>query len=186
MSIEEEIRKIKKALRSNMNGVLSAQMREAGMPYKLVFGVQLPALQHIASEFQPNRKLAQALWNESIRESKMLACMLMPADEFTSEIADIWVQEIPTAEIAQIFVMHLFCKSPKSAETAFEWIASEEEKKQLCGFLCLARFIGQGTEINERSLLELADQAHALLPNADLHLRKAIHAVLAKIDKDFP
>ena len=29
---------IKKALRAAMNGVLSAKMREAGMPYKLVFG----------------------------------------------------------------------------------------------------------------------------------------------------
>ena len=69
---------IKKELRAAMNGILSARMREAGAPYKLVFGVELPRLQSIANEFQPSRQLAQELWNENIRECKLLATMLMP------------------------------------------------------------------------------------------------------------
>lgn len=45
----QEIIDIKKDLRASMNGILSARMREAGMPYKLVFGVELPRLQTIAA-----------------------------------------------------------------------------------------------------------------------------------------
>ncbi len=39
---------IKKELRASMNGILSARMREAGMPFRLIFGVELPlSLIHI-------------------------------------------------------------------------------------------------------------------------------------------
>lgn len=171
-----EILDIKKELRAAMNGILSAKMREAGAPYKLVFGVELPRLQSIANEFQPSRTLAQQLWNENIRECKLLATMLMPPQEFLPEMADIWVEEIPTAEVAQVLCMQLLCKEPWCAVTAFEWIASPSPMRQLCGFLCIARLLRQGAQLQDRSVKELKDQADSLLPGADLSLRKAIIA----------
>lgn len=171
-----EILDIKKELRAAMNGILSAKMREAGAPFKLIFGVELPRLQNIASEFKPSRTLAQELWNENIRECKLLAAMLMPPQDFLPEMADIWVDEIPTAEVAQILVMHILCKEPWCATLAFEWIASISYMRQLCGFLCIARLLQQGAQLQDRSIEELRDQAQSILPNADLPLRKAIMA----------
>jgi hypothetical protein len=40
----------------------------------------------------------------------------------------------------------------------------------------------QGAEFNAPSVLEIRDQAEATLPQADLHLQKAIHAVLDRLD----
>ena len=172
----QDIKDIKKELRAAMNGILSAKMREAGAPYKLIFGVELPRLQSIASEFHPSRMLAQELWNENIRECKLLATMLMPPLEFLPEMADIWVDEISTAEVAQVFSMQLLCKESWCATVAFEWIASPVPMRQLCGFLCIARLLQQGARLQNRSIEELKDQAQSLLPNADLPLRKAIIA----------
>ena len=179
---ESEILEIKKELRASMNGILSAKMREAGAPYKLVFGVELTRLQSIANEFKPSRTLAQKLWNENIRECKLLATMLMPPQDFLPEIAEIWADEIPTTEVAQIFTMQLFCKEPWCAVTAFEWIASPYYMRQLCGFLCLARLLQQGAQLNERSIEELKDQAQSLLPEANLSLRKAIMAATSYLE----
>ena len=165
-----------------MNGVLSAQMRQAKMPYKLVFGVELPRLQAIAAEFACNRELAQALWNENIRECKILATLLMPRDEMCPEIADIWVDEMPTAEIAQICTMHLLSQETWSAELAFQWIATNNTMRQLCGFLIIARLLQRGVELNERSEMELRDQAEALHEKADIHLKKAIQAALGRLN----
>lgn len=176
-NIEDTIRDIKKELRASMNGILSAKMREVGMPYKLCFGVELPRLQSIAQEFTPDHQLAQQLWHENIRECKILATMLMPVDHFYPEVADIWVGETPAAEIAQIAVMQLFSRLPYAAERAFEWIASEQEMAQLYGFLILARLLGRGEQVNPRSLDELRDQMAAIAPTASLPLRKAIMAV---------
>lgn len=181
-ALDDLLREIHASLRSAMNGVLSARMREVGMPYKIVFGVELPRLESIAREFPASRRLAQRLWNENIRESKLLAPMLMPQAEFLPEMADIWVEEMPTAEVAQTCVMYLLVREPWAAEVAFQWIASEHPMRQLCGFLIAARLLSQGIQFHERSLLELRDQADALLPQAGLPLRKAIHAALSKMD----
>ena len=182
MTTEETVREMKKALRSAMNGVLSAQMRQAGMPYRLVFGVELPRLREIAKEFPSDRALAQTLWNQPIRECKMLAAMLMPIEEMLPEVAEIWTDEMPTAEIAQTTVMFLFSRTSWASAIAFQWIAGEHPMRQLCGYLILARLMVQGAEFNAPSILEIRDQAEATLPQADLHLQKAIHAVLDRLD----
>lgn len=179
----ELIKDIKKELRASMNGIASAKMREAGMPFKLIFGVELPRLQSIAKEFEPNHQLAQQLWNENIRESKLLATMLMPTDNFYPEIADIWVDEIPTAEVAQVATMYLFSRLPYAPSKAFEWIANESEMRQLCGYLVIMRLLIQGAEFNEHSLEELKDQMQSVPQNAPLALRKTILALENKISE---
>lgn len=178
MNIEQEILNIKKDLRASMNGILSARMREAGLPYKLVFGVELPRLQSIASEYTPDRQLAQQLWNENIRETRLLACLLMPAEKFSHDLADIWVEEIPTVEVAQIMATHLMPKMRMACGISFEWIASENAMKQICGFLCVAKLLQQGAQVEMRSLCELENHAQALRESASPSLQKAIIAAL--------
>ena len=181
MDVENTIRDIKKELRASMNGILSAKMREVGMPYKLCFGVELPRLQDIAREFTPDHQLAQQLWNENIRECKILATMLMPTDRFSPEVADIWVEETLSAEIAQIAVMQLFIRLPYAARLAFQWIADDREMFQLYGFLIIARLLGRGEQFNPRSMEELKDQMEAAGPRASLPVRKAIMAIQNEI-----
>ena len=101
MNVEETLAEIKKELRANMNGVASKRMRESGLQYHVNFGIELPRLQMIAREFEPNHELAQQLWHENVRESKILAAMLMPVERFLPDLADIWAEQIPNAEIAQ-------------------------------------------------------------------------------------
>lgn len=175
--MEEILRDIKKELRAAMNGVLSAQMRQAGMPYKLIFGVELPRLQSIASEFEPSRQLAQTLWNQNIRECKLLACMLMPSQELLPEVAEIWVDESPTAECIQLMVMLLLQHQTWAAEWGFQWIASDSKNRQLAGMLIIARLLANGAVLNPCSQVELINQMESLEHDADLHLQKAILAV---------
>ena len=174
MDVTTTIQEIKKELRANMNGVASKQMREGGLQYHVNFGIELPRLQMIAREFEPNHELAQQLWHENVRESKILAAMLMPVDRFLSDVADIWVEQIPNAEIAQTTVHYLFSRLPYASEKAFEWMASGNETLQLCGFLLIGRLLSQGAELNERSKQEFLDQAASVSPEASLPLRKAV------------
>lgn len=183
MNITEEIRKIKQELRLSMNGVASAFMRENGLNYKLNFGVEIPRLQSIANEFQPNHDLAQALWKENIRECKILAGMLQPTDSFYPEIAEIWIESMPNAEIAQLTVMNLFERLPYASEKAFQWIAREEEMFQLCGYLLLARLFLKGTPLNERAENEFLDQASATIAQANGALKKAVINALIKYEE---
>ena len=130
--IKEYIRKIKTELRLSMNGVASAYMRENGLTYKLNFGVEIPRLKALSETLPHNHDLAQALWKENIRECKLLAGMLQPADTFYPEIADIWMETMPTVELAQHTVQNLFCRLPYASDKAFQWIADERDLYQIC------------------------------------------------------
>ena len=152
---------IKKDLRANMNGVASAAMRSTP-DYRVNFGVELPRLQALADEYGKDHELAQALWKESVRECRILATMTQPAEQFDSEFADLWMESVHTIEIAQIAALNLFQYMDCAADKAFQWIASDDEIRQVTG-LCILCHLMRRTELNPRSQSELSDQIQSLL-----------------------
>ena len=175
MSVEELEREIKKELRASMNGVLSARMREAGMPFKLIFGVELPRLQSIAKEFPQDKELANQLWKQDIRETKLLAIMLMPPENFTSDVANAWKETMVTAEEAQVMAMMLLSKTKEAKEISMAWLKEGKPLPATCACLCLRHLLKQGAELDAEKQV-LAD-CERLLPDANLHLKKAIQAL---------
>lgn len=151
---------IKKDLRAAMNGVASAAMRSTA-DYRVNFGVELPRLQSMAQEYGKNHELAQSLWKESVRECRILATMIQPAEQFDSDFADLWMDSIHTLEIAQIAALHLFQHINCAADKAFQWIASDDEIRQVTGLSILCHLLRR-TSLNPRCINELTDQLHAL------------------------
>lgn len=166
---------IKKELHAQMNGVASAHARQTA-DYRINWGVELPRLVNIADEIARGdwneadgtilsmRSLAQALWNDSTRECKILACMLMPEEEMPEEVCDIWAESIQTEEIATMFCMYLTKRLPYASTKAFEWIAHEERMLQTCGYLTLCHLIRK-YDLSEEAEAEFLDQAGAALDN---------------------
>ncbi len=75
------LQNIKKSFYTFRNGVISDTLRKAGMPYKVIFGLQIPQIADIARSLEPSGELADALWADSeVRESRILACYLFPHD----------------------------------------------------------------------------------------------------------
>jgi len=153
---KEVITNIKKDLRASMNGVASAAMRQTA-DYRVNFGVELPRLQQIAADYPIDRELAQALWHEGVRECRILATMLMPKDVFDEELCDIWVSEIKTAEIGQIFALNLMRDMPYASQKAFEWISRDNTMLQMIGYFTMCHVLRKGP-MNDQSKNELIDQ----------------------------
>ena len=180
------INDIKKELRANMNGVASAHARQTE-DYRINWGIELPRLENIADEIGQmcdekalsRRALAQALWNESTRECKILACMLMPPQEMDEEVCDIWVESIHTEEIAMMFCLYLAQKLPYASTKAFEWIAREEKMLQNCGYLTLCHLMRK-YPMSEEAEEEFLDQAGASLSNRYAIKALQIYASLAE------
>lgn len=166
---------IKKELRANMNGVASAAMRQTA-DYRVNWGIEVPRIHAIAEEFrnEASHELAQTLWNESVRECKILATLLMPVDRFDEELCDVWVDNIRTEEIAQMFCLNLMTRLPFASVKAFEWISSsadaegeevvQSSQKENCGYLTLCHLMRKN-ELSERSTDEFLDQASTALNN---------------------
>ena len=169
---------IKKELRANMNGIASEAMGRKSEDYRVNFGVEIPRIHNIAAEFEPSHELAQQLWKESVRECRILATILQPSDSFLPEIADIWVDDIRTLELAQVACLNLFARMPRASEKAFQWIASERELTQQCGYLTLCHLMRKG-EMSERSADEFIDQAVADYEGGSMMLRRTLMRAFA-------
>jgi hypothetical protein len=146
---------IKLELRANMNGVASAAMRQTA-DYRVNFGVELPRLQAIAAEYQPDHELANALWKENVRECRILATLLMPREGFDTDLCDAWAEDIKTTELAQIFALYLVRHMSYASRKAFEWVAGDRLTLRILGYATMCHVLRQ-TELNGRSAEELLD-----------------------------
>ena len=185
--VRDKVKEIKQSFRLMMDGVVAQSMREKGVNYHLNWGATLPRLKAKAEELKaeyanlspltsdhsPLYDLAIALWKENVRECKILATMLMPADEMLSGVCDVWMEQIAELEIAEQAAFNLWQHLPYAPMKAYEWIASDKEYYQLCGFHVLSRLFMNGQEPNERGINEFLDQAMAALSGPFWSVRKA-------------
>lgn len=171
--VEQQVKDIKQSFRLMMDGAVAKSMRDKGVDYKLNWGATLPRLKEKALELGKNYDLAIALWKENVRECKILATMLMPADKILPEVVDIWMEQTDTVELAEQASFNLYQHLPYAADKAFVWMASDRELCQLCGFLVISRLFMNGQEPNERGINEYLDQAVTSLQGSSLSVRKA-------------
>ena len=176
----EKLQLIKRDFRSLMNGTAAASLREKGLHYRLIFGVEWPQLMRLSAEIGKDHDLAQALWKEDIRECRLLAGLIQPVETFSLELADVWIETMHYPEEAQYTVLSLFQHLPHVSEAAFNWIARSEEMYRLCGWLVLARLFMKGLPLNTRSEDEFIDQAETSLQDPSLAVRVAVRNAVLK------
>ena len=172
-NIQEQVKEIKQSFRLLMDGQTAQSMREKGVEYKLNWGAAIPMLQEKAREIGKDYDLAIELWKADVRECKILATMVMPAEKMLPEIVDIWMEQTISQEIAEQAAFNLYQYLPFAAEKAYQWMASEKELYQLCGFHILTRLFMNKQEPNERGINEFIDQALAALQSPAISVRKA-------------
>ena len=180
--VRDKVKEIKQSFRLMMDGAVAQSMRDKGLNYHLNWGATLPRLKAKAEELKANSQeptansqydLAIALWKENVRECKILATMLMPPERMLPGVCDIWMEQIPSQEIAEQAAFNLWQHLPYAPEKAYQWIASDQEYYQLCGFHVLSRLFMNGQEPNERGINEFIDQSLSALQGPYMSVRKA-------------
>jgi hypothetical protein len=107
----------------------------------------------------------------------------MPADVVLPEVIDIWMEQMPTQEIAEQAAFNLFQYLPYAPEKAYTWMASDKELYQLCGFHILSRLFMNKQEPNERGINEFIDQAIVALQEGSIPVRKAAMACMMRFSE---
>ena len=141
---QHKVKEIKQSLRQLMNGVTAKSMREKGMDYHLSWGASIPDLQKMAAEYGKDYSLAIELWKENIRECKILATMIMPPEEMPVEIVELWMEQTPSLEVAEQAAFNLYQHLDEASVLAFQWIASDNDFEQVCGYHVLSRLFMKG------------------------------------------
>ncbi|MCF0201742.1 MAG: DNA alkylation repair protein [Bacteroidaceae bacterium] len=165
----EKVRTIKRQFHLYMDGVASASMREKGVEYKVNWGLKIQHLKQIASDYDKDYELAAELWKSNTRECKILATMLMPPEKFPQDLAQLWIEQTTTPEIAQYLAFYLMQYTADAASLAFQWIASINDIQQICGYNTLSGLFSQGKQPAVRDMNELIDQALACRSHAAIN-----------------
>ena len=179
-NVKEKLKKIKQSFRLMMNGPASQSMREKGLNYKINWGVPIPSLKQMAKEYGKDYDLAIELFKEDIRECKILATMIMPPEKFLPEIADIWMEQTISYEIAEQLAFNLMQYVDYAPVIAFEWIASDKPLYKLTGYHLLSRLFKKGQEPDEHGINEFLDQADSDLSGDDAMVKHAAYNCLLR------
>lgn len=147
--LHETIKEIKKKLRLAMNGVVSTLQRRQGLNYKINFGVEIPRLKELASQYAQERALAQELWQANIRECKLLAIFLYPTEGLSIEEAEKWIAESPFTEISDHLCRTLLKSLANAKEHCLRWITHESDTYKYCGYTTLSHLLRSGEQFNE-------------------------------------
>ena len=172
--MESVIRNIRTDLRLTMNGVISTSMREKGVNYRMNFGVDMLKIKEIAGKYEPGSTLAEILWNEDVREMKILATMLYPSASLTRETADRWVRHITNQEIREQACRNLFQELSFAHQLVNEWTRNEDEKIRTTGYWLFARLCIVRAEVVKQVDMDLLlDDAVNDLKSESLLLRQS-------------
>lgn len=156
MTTEEIVKKIKVDFRLYMNGIVSTSMREKGYEYRINFGLTYPLIKRIAEKHQPNVELAERLWSEGVRESKLLAPLLYPIDAMDMNTALRWIDETPYNEVADICCMALFSKANYAKELGVECCGSDNDIKVYTGIKIISRVVREFSSDEIAEVLKIA------------------------------
>ena len=169
----QKLMKIKRSFRLLMSGPTSQSMTQKGLGYKINWGVPFIELKKMALEYGKDYELAIELWKEDIRECKILATLIMPAEKLLPEITDIWMEQVKSQEMAEMLAFNLLQYVDYAPAIAYEWIATDKTLYEIAGFQLLARLFANGQEANERGINEFLDQATVALQGDNMGIKHA-------------
>lgn len=183
-NILNEVREIKKAFRLSMNGVVSTLQRRQGLDYKINFGVEIPRLKSIADRYEKNEELATTLWQDNIRECKMLAIFLMPEEGYNT-VAEKWIGETRFTEIADQLAMHMLSRMPNALEKALQWTRCDEGLFRYCGYMTISHMLRRGTELDREQEVTLFDSLTCLPAESEhsVTIKCAHNAAICYLDR---
>ena len=169
----QKLMKIKRCFRLLMSGPTSQSMTQKGLGYKINWGVPFIELKKMALEYGKDYELAIELWKEDIRECKILATLIMPAEKMLPEITDIWMEQVKSQEMAEMLAFNLLQHVDYAPAIAYEWIPTDKTLYEIAGFQLLARLFANGQEANERGINEFLDQAAVALQGDNMGIKHA-------------
>ncbi len=131
---------VKRRFFAMRNGLLADQMKRAGAPYRVNFGLLQAQIADIAGQVadgtldeRPEKltpegmaELARSLRdNASTRESLLIAPMLMPLEFVDDDEARAWLLSCPTTEVADTLCLKLLRRHPAATAIANETLLND-------------------------------------------------------------
>lgn len=134
-----KVQAIIQEIKNRMQGTISEGLTKHGVDYKINYGVSVPELKQIAQNHIGNHQLALELFQQDIRECKILASLIDDPALVTGEQIDDWSQSFTNPEIVEQVCSNLLWKSEYALSRSIEWCLTGDELMQKAGLIIAAR-----------------------------------------------
>ncbi len=178
--MDEKVIDIITQIKQRMNGAVAESMRESGIVYKVNYGVTIPELQQIAQPYKGNHELAIQLFEQDIRECKIIASMIDEATKVTGDQIDNWSEDFNNIEIVEQVCINLLWKSDFALPRSYEWCIDDDELMKKAGLLIVGHRASDMTikdsifEPYISIVEEIAESEEEILSNSALYALRQI------------
>lgn len=135
--MDEKVIDIIAQIKQRMNGAVVESMRESGIIYKVSYGVTIPELKEIALPYKGNHDLAIQLFEQDIRECKIIASIIDDPALVTGDQIDNWCDDFVNSELVEQVCNNLFWKSDFALSRSYEWCIDDDELMKKAGLLII-------------------------------------------------
>ncbi len=174
--VMDSVRQIRRLVAASMDGVTAEKLRQNGAQYVKNYGVALPRLRQIASQFEPSAPLAEALWLAQGREMSIVALLLTPAQSLSMEKALGLARQLSTAELQMVAAAHLFAKMDDVEQLVQCFV---EQKMLNLACLTATHAIDR---LSDQTILQVVQ--HVASDNATHALVEAVITLLMRLGED--
>lgn len=167
-------------IKQRMNGAVVESMRESGIIYKVSYGVTIPELKEIALPYKGNHDLAIQLFEQDIRECKIIASLIDDPTQVTGDQIDKWCEDFNNIEIVEQVCNNLLWKSDFALPRSYEWCLDDDELMKKAGLLIIGHRAADTTikdsifEPYIRIVEELAETEDEIVSNSAIYALRQI------------
>ena len=158
-------------VRKEMNGAVSESMATDGENYGLNYGVSIATLREIAATEQPDHDFAKYLYQQQVRELRLIACHLAEPAKVDIHDFPFWARGIRNAELAEELAFALLSKIYDINSLMGIWTTESNELISYAALMAAAR--------NKRTTSEVAFIAAERAVRANPTSRNIAHGVVA-------
>jgi hypothetical protein len=158
-------------VRKQMNGAVSESMASDGENYGLNYGVSIATLREIAATEQPDHDFAKYLYQQQVRELRLIACHLAEPAKVDIHDFPFWARGIRNAELAEELAFALLSKIYDINSLMGIWTTESNELIAYAALMAAAR--------NKRATHEVAFIAVEKAVRANPTSRNIAHGVVA-------
>jgi hypothetical protein len=158
-------------VRKQMNGAVSESMATDGENYGLNYGVSIATLREIAATEQPDNDFAKYLYQQQVRELRLIACHLAEPDKVDIHDFPFWARGIRNAELAEELAFALLSKIYDINSLMGIWTTESNELIAYTALMAAAR--------NKRTTSEVAFIAAEKSVRAYPSSRNIAHGIVA-------
>ena len=160
-------------VRKEMNGAVSESMANDGENYGLNYGVSIATLREIAAKETPDHDFAKYLYQQQVRELRLIACHLAEPEKIDIHDFPFWARGIRNPELAEELAFALLSKIYDINSLMGIWTTESSELISYAALMAASR--------NKRTTSEVAFIASAKSVRANPTSRNIDHGVVALI-----